>query len=115
MILAWLLATQVVRYGRTRDQLRGLGLFAWLIGTLVVVAFTVINLTRTEVPAAAYGAIAFGAATVGIFAPLFTLFWRRVRAEPETLRLRRPGAWIGLAVLAELILVVWVAPGLRLG
>jgi hypothetical protein len=116
LLNAQLFAGQVIRYGRDPDELRRLVLFPWLIGTGVLVAFDLLCLlvfTPGVSPGASVVVIA-GSVAIAIFAPVFTFFYRRMTAPADPLALGRPvGPWIGVAVAAAIVLVVF-APGLRL-
>lgn len=112
---ARLLAGQVIRYAAGRDELRHTVLFPWLIGTAILVALTPVELARAHLDPGALPVIMAGAVSSAIFAPMFTFFYRRLRAPYERLDLRLP--WIPLAVLVvlEALVIIVVAPGIRLG
>jgi hypothetical protein len=113
LLNARLFAGQVIRYGRDPDELRRLVLFPWLIGTGVLVAFDLLCLYLFT-PGGPAAVIVAGSVAIAIFAPVFTLFYRRLTAPADPLTLSRPvGPWTAVAVAAAIVLVV-IAPGLRL-
>lgn len=110
-----LLAAEVVRYATSPHELRRLVLFAWLSGTGVVMALTLLDAVRSGLPADAFVVVLMGAVSVGIFAPLFTLFYGRFDRAYERLELRRPVVPAVLTVVVALAVFLVLAPGLRLG
>ena len=112
---ARLLAAQVVRYATSPDELRHTVLFPWLLGSAVVVVLTLLDASRSSLDPGSSTVIVAGAATVGIFAPMFSFFYRRLDRPYERLDLRRPLGPVVVTVLAALAVFTLLAPGLRLG
>lgn len=115
LLNARLLAGQVTRYARSQDELRHLVLLPWLIGTALTVALTLLENVGAGVSSSDVVVIVAGAVAVAIFAPVFTLFYRRLHPPYEELRLRTPVVpLVGTVVLVVVIAAV-LGPGLRLG
>ena len=114
LLLARLLAGQVIRYATTDDQLRRTVLFPWLIGTAFTVVLTVACLVpyATGLSGAELVLVVAGAVATAIFAPLFTLFFRRLTVPVDLLQLRRPVVPLGVTAVVALLTVLVVAPGI---
>jgi hypothetical protein len=114
LLNARLLAGQVMRYATGPTELRRLVLFPWLIATAVAVALTPLNLIGGRADPATLPLIMAGAFAIAIFAPMFTLFYRRISRPYERLDLGQP--MVPLIITAGLIVAInlLTAPGLRL-
>ena len=115
LLNARLLAGQVTRYARSQDELRHLVLLPWLIATGVTVALTPLDMiaggpTAGEVPVVIAGAVA-----IAIFAPVFTLFYRRLHPPYEALRLRTPIVPLVVTIVLVVLIAVVLGPGVHLG
>lgn len=115
LLNARLLAGQVTRYARSQDELRHLVILAWLIGTAATVALTLLDNLGAGLSGADVAVIVAGAVSVAIFAPIFTLFYRRLHPPYEELRLRTPIVPLAVTVVVVVAIAVVLGPGLRLG
>ena len=115
LVLARLFLRQECRYIASADELRRLGLFPWLLGTAVTVARTGVEAVVNGAPANTVVVVVAGAASIGIFAPIFSRAWQGVTVEKERLALTRPTVWLVVAVLVVVVQVAVLAPGIRLG
>lgn len=88
---------------------------AWLIGTGVATALTLLDPARSGLPADAFVVVLMDAASVAIFSPLFTPFYTKLDRPYERLELRRPVVPAVLTLVAALLVFLVLAPGLRLG
>lgn len=113
-LLARLLAGQVIRYATTDDQLRRTVLFPWLIGTAFTVLLTLVCelFSRSGLGGAELVLVMVGSAATAIFAPLFVIFFRRLSAPADPLRLRQPVVPLVIAAVVTLLTVLVVAPGI---
>lgn len=113
---ARLLAGQVIRYASSADELRRIVLFPWLIATGIIVVLDLVCLLlfQSGVSGGDFVVITAGSVAIAIFAPVFTFFYKRLTATPDPLDLRNPRVpWIVVAV-AIVVVVVLIAPGVRL-
>jgi hypothetical protein len=115
LLNARLLASQVVRYAASIPELRRTVLLPWLVGTAAVVALTLLEAVRAGTGRGAFAIIAAGAVSIAVFAPLLTLFYRRRNRPYERLELRRPVAPLVITVVVAVLMVGFLAPGIRLG
>lgn len=117
LALSRTVAGQALRYTRGKAELFRLVMYPWLIGTAVVVVLSVADLSRTgAVTGDEFVLIVAAAVATGIFAPMFTLFWQRMKPGPaEELSLKRPVIPLLVTVVLAVVVFVVVAPGLPLG
>lgn len=115
--LAYAFARSVRRYSSDLNDERQLALYAWIIGTAMVMALTVIEVVAVGVEPAVVFVVVFYSFAVGIFAPMQFLFHSRFPALGERLRLQKDiGVGVAVTVLLALALIVLAAlGGLRLG
>ena len=92
------------------NQLRSVGLFAWLAGVLVVLIFSIGSFdTSTQ------GIFeVFGILTSGIYLSLVRYFLQRLKASGEPLELHFPAVGSVLLVAIALLRLLIFAPGLHL-
>ncbi len=115
LLNARLLAGQVTQYARSQDELRHLVLLPWLIGTAITIALTLLDNLGAGVSGADVVVIVAGAVAIAIFAPVFTLFYRRLHPPYVDLRLRTPFVPLAVTVVLVVVIAVVLGPGLRLG
>jgi hypothetical protein len=108
-------AGQVTRYARSQDELRHLVILPWLIGTAITVALTTLDTLVSGLSAGHVPVVVAGAVSIAIFAPLFTLFYRRLHPPYEELHLRVPLVPLAVTVVVVVAIAVVLGPGLRLG
>lgn len=110
-----LLAGQVTRYARDRDELRHLVLFPWLIATAITVALTPLDLATGSLDPAAVPVVLAGAVSIAIFAPMFSFFYRGLNPPHEALALRQPVVPLIATVVLTVLIAVFLGPGIHLG
>lgn len=67
---------------------------AWLIATAITIVMTLLDSLRAGLGGGELPVIVAGAVAIAIFAPVFTLFYRRLHPAFEELRLRtRSSRW----------------------
>lgn len=115
LLNARLLAGQVTRYARSQDELRHLVLLAWLIGTAITIVLTPLDTLGAGLSGGHIPVIVAGAVAIAIFAPVFTLFYRRLHPPYEELRLGTPLVPLVVTVVLVVLIAVVLGPGLRLG
>jgi hypothetical protein len=116
-LLAWRFAVEVKRYTRDKGEERQLAYFPWLIGTLIIVALTVLELILLRLPASYVVLILSYSVAFGVFAPMQFIFSSRVSNTYEPLSLARSLALpvVVTAMVALLGLALAGIHGLRLG
>lgn len=115
LTLARLFLRQETRYIVTAVELRRIGLYAWLAGTAVTVAHTAVEAVVNGADSGTVGIVMAGAATGGVFVPIFSRAWKKVRVDKDRLDLKLPTVGITLAVLLIAVQIAILAPGIRLG
>ncbi|PPF43182.1 hypothetical protein C5B85_14645 [Pseudoclavibacter sp. AY1F1] len=114
LLLSALFARRVVAYSDGTDEsMRAFGIFSWLIGTGVLVVIYLPAAFRLP-PEAVFISL-LGVVAAGIFAPMFSFFYRLVHVEAEPLELRVPTAGIVGLVVAALIVIVPLGIGVPFG
>lgn len=112
-LLAKLFATQAVKYTTTTKELRSVGLFAWLTGTIVMVIIGLPGMFA--LPAELQFAVLMGTISLGIFTPLLTIFYQKVKTQKERLALSTPYVGVALAVIVNLLIIFVVEKGIHIG
>ncbi|MGI9156456.1 MAG: hypothetical protein ACR2FG_07440 [Marmoricola sp.] len=115
LTLAWLFLRQETRYVVSAPELRQVGLYAWLAGTLVTVGRTGIEAVVNGTDSGTIAIVMAGAASCGVFAPMFSRAWQKVEVDKERLDLGMPTLGIVLAVLLVAVQIAVLAPEIRLG
>lgn len=115
LLNARLLAGQVTRFARSQDELRHLVLLPWLVGTAATVALTLLDTVVGGASGAEVPVVVAGAVAIAIFAPVFTLFYRRLHPPYEELRLRTPVVPLVVTIVLVVMIAIVLGPGLRLG
>ena len=115
--LAYYFASQVRRYASTISAERQLAFFAWMAGTAIVVALTVIEVLALGVEPEVTFVVVFYSCAVGVYAPMQFIFHSRFPAlgEPLALRTVNAAGWALAGVLATALVVLAFLGGLRLG
>lgn len=113
--LAWLFLRHEVRYITSAGELRQVGLYAWLIGTAVTVAHTAVEAVINGAEPGIVAIVMAGAASAGIFVPIFSRAWRKVSVTRERLELTIPTTAIVLAIVVIAVQIAVLAPGVLLG
>ncbi len=109
-------AVRAVRHTRDLYEIRAFCFYPRIIGTVVSVALgaAFLALTPGTSPGAVL-AIMLGSASLGVFAPMAMIFWRKVSPRKELLELTVPRAGIAAAVLIALVNLLVLARGVHLG
>lgn len=108
--LSSLFARRVVSYsGDDEKTMRAFGIFSWLSGTAIIVVVYLIAVR--ELPADLQFICLIGAVAAGIFAPMFSFFYKRVHPESEALELGIPVVGIVLLVIVAVLLTTVLASG----
>ncbi|MET0692428.1 MAG: hypothetical protein ABWY56_00780 [Propionibacteriaceae bacterium] len=115
--LAYRFAGQVKRYARTVAAERQLAFIAWILGTLIMIALTTVEVVAMRAEPAHVFVVVFYSCAVGIFGPMQFIFRARFSAGNETLELRPVNAvGIVVTVLVAVVLVgLAFAGGVTLG
>ena len=120
--LAYGFATQVARYAPDLAAERQLAFRAWIIGTAVTMALSLVELLALGAESDAFVVVMMYSLAVGIFAPMQFIFRHRVRATSadrplETLAvdgINRFGVALA-AVVAVAMIVLAASGGVSLG
>lgn len=110
------LATQVVRYAHTPEEMRAMVIFPWLIGTGLVVSLTLLQSPFQDLEPDQTFLVLLAAVAIGIFAPMFSFFYGSMTIGDEHLQLGSSRPWIvATAAVAVLLTALAVVGGLHLG
>jgi hypothetical protein len=114
--LARAFAVRGVRHTRDLYEIRAFCFYPWLIGTGVSIALFGAYLAFTPGTSSdAVLAILVGTASLGVFAPMAMIFWRKVQATKHLLELGTPRAGIAAAVALALGNLLVLARGVHFG
>jgi hypothetical protein len=114
--MVWLarqFASRAVAFSSDRTSLRMVGLFAWLIGTGLLLLIDVF--TNVALPLDVLPTVLAGTATIGMFTPMLTFFYRRVSVPHEPLTLKAPFAPGILTLLLVLFEIFALSRGITVG
>lgn len=112
--LGYAFSRSVRRYTADLTEERQLAFYAWMIGTVVVMALTVAEVVALGAEPAVVFVVVFYSFAVGIFAPMQFIFHSRFPALGERLLLRPVnGVGVALTALLAVGLVVLAAAGGR--
>ncbi len=107
--LGYRFAGQVRRYARTVDAERQLAFIAWIIGTLIMVIPTTLQVVALGVEPAVVFVVVFYSCAVGVFGPMQFIFHHRFPPGDEQLDLRRVNVTGIVVTVALAILLVGLA------
>lgn len=115
--LGYRFASQVKRYTRTVDAERQLAFIAWIIGTLIMIVLTTVQVVALGVEPAVVFVVVFYSCAVGVFGPMQFIFHHRFPAGEEHLELRRVNVrgLVVTVVLAVLLVGLALSGGVTLG
>jgi hypothetical protein len=115
--LAYRFAGQVRRYAHTIFAERRLSYLAWIVGTVVVVALTLVEVLAVGVDGATAFVVVFYSCAIGIFAPMQFLFHSRFPVGDESLDVSTVSApALALTVIgAAALIALAFSGGVRLG
>jgi len=109
--LARMFAGQAIRYTNDANSLRQIGLFAWIVGTgILLVIYTAAS---RNVPTQVVPTILAGVGTVGIFTPMLTFFYKKLHAPYEDLKLSFPYAQLAIVAFVSTVVIGILATGMK--
>ena len=106
-------ATPAVAYTTDTSSLRTIGLFSWLIGTGLLLCIEIP--ANRMLPTDLLPTVIAGTATIGIFTPLLTFFYKSLTVEHEQLTLGKPIAGLACALLFAVLLLFVLSHGIKIG
>lgn len=114
--LGYRFAGQVRRYARTVDEERQLAFIAWIIGTLIMIVLTTVEVIALHVEPAVVFVVVFYSCAVGVFGPMQFIFHQRFAVGDEVLRLPRVNVTgiVVTVVVAVLLVGLALSGGIRL-
>lgn len=113
LMLSRRFAVHVVAYAQGDETtMRAFGIFSWLAGTAVIVG--VYLLAVRDLPADVQLICVLGAVATGIFAPMFSFFYKGVHPEHEALALTVPVVGIVVTLVAIVVVTTVLATGVTI-